>query len=363
MSSKLAENTNVKYWNQEKSIWVVGTIDKNVEDEWRFFPQTKPTEWFWIKQQDLKIVDPKENDSEKNSRPKIRKPKVSSPNKGRKKAEKGDPVKTPLKKVKEKETKKDSNQNKRGKRRYARGGKANGETFQDPSFYEERFQPQKVEINGDVTSLMTAYKLVRSPSSGPQRRYNNQKGRYRGRGGSYRNSYPPRQVLPPPWSFDQFPPAFFPAVGFDSSGQYLNAPLKRHEPAAIRTQLEWYFDDINLSQDRYMKSIMDERGYVPSNLIADFNRFRRCQITSDEILNAASSSPKLHTKDKKIRKKKSWWLFINNGAQPETAYSDGEEDQLLKLIDPHKKYTGAEFIDIFRPALDKSTVKVEETLD
>ena len=76
---------------------------------------------------------------------------------------------------------------------------------------------------------------------------------------------------------------------------------------AIRTQLEYYFSVENLVRDYYLRSQMNERGYVSLQTMRSFNKLR--QMTGgdiDELVQAAVTSPLLKVKKEAVKLRKDW---------------------------------------------------------
>ncbi|KAK4762990.1 hypothetical protein SAY86_008758 [Trapa natans] len=78
----------------------------------------------------------------------------------------------------------------------------------------------------------------------------------------------------------------------------------------IINQIEYYFSDENLQNDQYLISLMEEEGWVPISLIADFKRVKRMCTDVPFILYALQSSDIIEVKADKIRRCNDWskWL-------------------------------------------------------
>jgi la-related protein 1 len=61
----------------------------------------------------------------------------------------------------------------------------------------------------------------------------------------------------------------------------------------IRLQIEYYFSDENLSKDQYLKSNMDDDGYVPLAKINSFRRIQQLRADTSMVLEAVKASSKL----------------------------------------------------------------------
>ncbi|RWR90247.1 la-related protein 1B-like protein [Cinnamomum micranthum f. kanehirae] len=79
---------------------------------------------------------------------------------------------------------------------------------------------------------------------------------------------------------------------------------------ALRKQIEYYFSHDNLLKDYYLRSKMDEEGWVSIQIIADFNRVKA--ITQDMylILEALRPSTIIEVQRDKIRRRGDWMVWI-----------------------------------------------------
>nr|CAD1833145.1 unnamed protein product [Ananas comosus var. bracteatus] len=78
----------------------------------------------------------------------------------------------------------------------------------------------------------------------------------------------------------------------------------------IVKQVEYYFSDKNLEKDDYLKSILDDHGWVSISKIADFNRLRSMTTDTHIIVDALQSSSVVEVQDDRIRRRNDWskWL-------------------------------------------------------
>ncbi|KAE9620963.1 hypothetical protein Lal_00019930 [Lupinus albus] len=94
------------------------------------------------------------------------------------------------------------------------------------------------------------------------------------------------------------PPAlFFPAA---------ESPLT----SRIVNQIDYYFSDVNLAKDDFLKSNMDEQGWVPVALIAGFPRVRSLTNNIQVILDSMRASAVVEVQGDKLRRHNEWktWL-------------------------------------------------------
>ncbi|XP_057441492.1 la-related protein 1A isoform X1 [Lotus japonicus] len=91
------------------------------------------------------------------------------------------------------------------------------------------------------------------------------------------------------------------------------------ETLALRTsiikQIEYYFSDENLQNDRYLISLMDEQGWVPISTVAGFKRVKRMSSDIAFIIDALQSSNTVEVQGDKIRKSNDWskWIQVSSG--------------------------------------------------
>ncbi|KAG0309529.1 La ribonucleoprotein domain member 1 [Linnemannia gamsii] len=96
-----------------------------------------------------------------------------------------------------------------------------------------------------------------------------------------------------------------------------------NDPEALKSfilqQMEYYFSVENLCKDVYMRKQMNDEGYVPLSLVANFNRVK--YLTTDHALikDVLKTSKEIETKGDKIRRRGDWatWVFPKeDGAAP-----------------------------------------------
>ncbi|XP_057526328.1 la-related protein 1A [Amaranthus tricolor] len=116
--------------------------------------------------------------------------------------------------------------------------------------------------------------------------------------GSMRVPYPPRFVPHPPSPMAPMPPEI---LALSDS---------------IVKQIEYYFSDENLHSDHYLISQMDDQGWVPISVIADFKRVKRMSTDIPFILNALQSSRAVEVQGDRVRKHDNWSKYI----APERAF-------------------------------------------
>lgn len=88
--------------------------------------------------------------------------------------------------------------------------------------------------------------------------------------------------------------------------------------AKILTQVEYYFSDSNLDHDNFLKSLMDEHGWVPISKVADFNRLKKMTTDIQLIVEALANSSLLEVQDGNMRRRSDWskWVSLSGTSLP-----------------------------------------------
>ncbi|KAK1406633.1 hypothetical protein QVD17_42108 [Tagetes erecta] len=147
--------------------------------------------------------------------------------------------------------------------------------------------------------------------------------------------------MPPP------PPIVFGPPLFPRASSLMD-PLS----VSIRHQIEYYFSDDNLVKDHYLRSNINEEGWVPVKLIAGFHRVKSLTTDLQMVLSSIQDSTVVEVQGETIRRRNDWkkWLTpsVNfspsSSTQSQHATTDGLviQTSLQKLsldesrIDDHK---------------------------
>lgn len=99
------------------------------------------------------------------------------------------------------------------------------------------------------------------------------------------------------------PPAMFFPVAEET-------PPTTPPTSIILKQIEYYFSDVNLTNDEFLKSNMDEHGWVPVSLIANFPRVKNLTNNIELILDSLKNSSVVEVNGDKLRKRKEWARFL-----------------------------------------------------
>ncbi|KAJ4965939.1 hypothetical protein NE237_017788 [Protea cynaroides] len=123
--------------------------------------------------------------------------------------------------------------------------------------------------------------------------------------GYYNNTYfsvPPVPLPPVP-----SPPPYVDALTY-------NQPILPNREVelcdGIRLQIEYYFSKDNLVKDAYLKSLMDDEGWVPVQLIAEFKRIKAMTSDLNLIVRALQPSAFVEVQGAKMRKRGDWMNWI-----------------------------------------------------
>ncbi|XP_076899445.1 la-related protein 1A-like [Bidens hawaiensis] len=148
----------------------------------------------------------------------------------------------------------------------------------------------------------------------------------------------PVRVPPPPFAVPHQPGSAVPML--PAQAQALRVGL--------RNQIEYYFSDQNLQNDRYLISLMDDQGWVPISTIADFKRVKSMSTDLPLIIDALQSSSTLEVQGEKIRKREDWskWLpaSVGNKSSSNEEHSTKQSEKNNK-VDSFKKDASGENID------------------
>ncbi|KAL1532210.1 leucine-rich repeat extensin-like protein 3 [Salvia divinorum] len=141
---------------------------------------------------------------------------------------------------------------------------------------------------------------------------------------------PPVDYMPPPSSsfLPQPPPYFMPLLGSPFPPQPPLPPQKptvtSHPPssppplpplelrAKILKQIEYYFSDANLIRDDFLKMRMDDHGWVPVQVVADFPLMTR--ITNDIpliLFTMRGYSQVVEVQGDRLRRRGTWHLWLS----------------------------------------------------
>ncbi|MCO5557393.1 hypothetical protein L7F22_010956 [Adiantum nelumboides] len=102
-------------------------------------------------------------------------------------------------------------------------------------------------------------------------------------------------------------------------------------------QIEYYFSVENLCRDIYLRSKMDEWGFVPVSVIANFNRVRAITSNPYFILEALRLSNVVEVQGDKVRKKGDWANWLLPSGQSSVISPSVDRDQAVRFSTSSKK--------------------------
>nr|GMD71416.1 la-related protein 1A [Ipomoea batatas] len=89
--------------------------------------------------------------------------------------------------------------------------------------------------------------------------------------------------------------------------------------ASIIKQIEYYFSDENLQSDHYLRSLMDDQGWVPISTIADFKRVKSMSTDIPFILDALQASSTIEVQGNKVRRRDEWVKWVRTTADQKSS--------------------------------------------
>nr|XP_043632202.1 la-related protein 1A [Erigeron canadensis] len=199
---------------------------------------------------------------------------------------------------------------------------------------QENQKPLGPKENNDVQPNAGPRAFIRPPFFGPPAGFI---GTFPGPPGSivYLPAIPPFSVRPPHPPF-AVPPQLGPGIPvLPSQTQSMRA--------SVRTQIEYYFSDQNLQGDQYLRSLMDDNGWVPISTIAEFKRVKRMCTDIPFIVDALQNSSMLEVQGDNVRRREEWskWIPGNKSTLTEV-HSIKQSKENVKIIDSLKEDTSGE---------------------
>ncbi|KAI3464796.1 hypothetical protein Pfo_021459 [Paulownia fortunei] len=170
-----------------------------------------------------------------------------------------------------------------------------------------------------------------------------------------RDVHHPPQYMPPPLGYmpSPLPPGAAPfmappvrvfpgQMGFDMTSPFIYVPTMPPEsframpivpppppmvfpPANENTlanmivkQIDYYFSDDNLVKDNFLRSKMDDHGWVPITLIASFRRVHQLTKDIQVILESLRYSNVVEVQGDKVRRRNTWNKWLHSYGWPNT---------------------------------------------
>ncbi|KAH0896113.1 hypothetical protein HID58_045681 [Brassica napus] len=140
---------------------------------------------------------------------------------------------------------------------------------------------------------------------------------------------------PPPGAIRGYPPRFGPYPG--NQGPQALSPEQLDLKDRVIKQIEYYFRQVmrlhlcifdeNLQNDQYLISLMDEQGWVPIKIIADFKRVKMMTMDVEFIVYALRFSTSVEVQGDKIRKRDEWSKWVPASKRPASEQKTGDNDK------------------------------------
>jgi len=119
--------------------------------------------------------------------------------------------------------------------------------------------------------------------------------------------------------------------GQSYSMNYVPVPLEGEAlNEAILKQLEYYFSIDNLCKDLFLRSHMDEEGWVDISVIANFNRVRSLGCENSTLLEIVSKSEVIESKETKLRAKNDWKTWLLSASELQRVKADIAEKEKIQ---------------------------------
>ncbi|KAF8030375.1 hypothetical protein BT93_E2729 [Corymbia citriodora subsp. variegata] len=110
-----------------------------------------------------------------------------------------------------------------------------------------------------------------------------------------------------------FTPMAVPENTLPVSAPESNVPAAGHDntlSVSLVDQIEYYFSDDNLVKDVFLRSNMDEEGWVSIEIIAKFRRVQEMTREVELILDSLKASRIVEVRDRKVRRRGDWKKFF-----------------------------------------------------
>ncbi|CAA7061155.1 unnamed protein product [Microthlaspi erraticum] len=143
---------------------------------------------------------------------------------------------------------------------------------------------------------------------------------------------------PPPGAIRGYPPRFGPYPLHQ--GPSALSPEKLDLKDRVIKQIEYYFSDENLQNDSYLVSLMDEQGWVPTKIIADFKRVKMMTMDVEFIVYALGFSTTVEVEGDKIRRREMWskWVPASKRSASEEKIGDSDKESSESITS--REYSG-----------------------
>ncbi|GIL71970.1 hypothetical protein Vretifemale_2399, partial [Volvox reticuliferus] len=105
---------------------------------------------------------------------------------------------------------------------------------------------------------------------------------------------------------------FYPTAPYSAAGPTDKAQTKQMLAEAVRKQIDYYFSVDNLCKDIFLRSKMDDNGWIPLAVVANFNRVRILTLDWTLIVDAMSDSPivEVSSDSTMLRARENWDRWV-----------------------------------------------------
>ncbi|XVE94519.1 hypothetical protein REPUB_Repub02eG0015700 [Reevesia pubescens] len=110
-------------------------------------------------------------------------------------------------------------------------------------------------------------------------------------------------------------------------------------PAWLLHQIDYYFSDANLVKDEFLKSNMDDQGWVAISLIAGFPRVNSLTSNIQLILDSLRGSTVVEVQDDKVRRRNEWMKWIPSRVSVESGLQSPGESSSDMLASSFQQIT------------------------
>lgn len=97
--------------------------------------------------------------------------------------------------------------------------------------------------------------------------------------------------------------------------QMMLYPASDPQRAMLLKQIDYYFSPDNLCKDVFLRQNMDEQGWVPISVIADFNRVKQMTNSIQYLIDTVQLSSVVEVQGDKIRKRNDWMVWVLHPAE------------------------------------------------
>ncbi|KAK8958388.1 hypothetical protein KSP40_PGU007283 [Platanthera guangdongensis] len=116
--------------------------------------------------------------------------------------------------------------------------------------------------------------------------------------------------------------------------QMMLFPASDPQRAMLLKQIDYYFSPDNLCKDLFLRQNMDEQGWVPISVIADFNRVKQMTNSIQYLIDTVQLSSVVEVQGDKIRKRNDWMVWVLRPAEDFESFEAHFDNLYLDLEAP-----------------------------